>query len=225
MQPDKACEREGIRCEIFYKYPAKCAICPDQAYYSPEKIKVRKQYQGKNSNRQGAQFEKQNHERNEKLFTSSRLTPNSGAGKIKGDEQITGLVRIMEELKTHVKPKIARGNKTFTIHKEWFQKLDIEASAEGMEFWYLKFKFLETDPETYVTINENILMAMVATLVEDRRKTKLAQKAIDLANAKADTLKAENILLEARLREMQLEGEYNEARRTNPGVGKRSESI
>ena len=125
----------------------------------------------------------------------------------------------MEELKTHVKPRLSRGDKTFTIHKEWFQKLDTEASAEGMDFWYLKFKFLETDPETYIAINENVLMAMVATIVEDRRKAKLAQKAIDLANAKADTLKAENILLEARLRELQLEGEFNEARRSNSSAG------
>ena len=205
MRPETACEKNGVRCEIFNKYPAKCAICPDQAYYSPEKIRIRKPYVGKNSNRQGARFEKRNHESNEKLLTSSSLTPNSGAGKIKGDEQITGLVRIMEELKTRVKPKLSRGDKTFTIHKEWFQKLDVEASAEGMEFWYLKFKFLETDPDTYIAINEEILMAMVKTLVEDRRKTKLAQQAIDLANARADTIRAENILLEAKLRELTLE--------------------
>lgn len=222
MQPSKACEKEGVRCEIFYKYPAKCAICPDRAYYSPEKIRTKKRYQGKSSNRQGARFETENHERNEQVLATSRLTPNSGAGKIKGDEQITGLVRIMEELKTHVKPRLARGEKTFTIHKEWFQKLNIEASAEGMDFWYVKFKFLETDPETYVAIDAAILMAMVASLVEDRRKAKLAQKAIDLANARADTLKAENILLEARLRELQLEGEYNEARGSDSSAGKRS---
>ena len=219
MQPSEACEKGGVRCEIYYKYPAKCAICPDRAYYSPEKVRTKKVYTGKKSNRQGARFEAVNHERNEKLLTASQLTPNSGEKKIKGDEQITGLVRIMEELKTHVKPKLSRGDKTFTIHKEWFQKLDVEAPAEGMDFWYLKFKFLETDPETYVAINETILMAMVATLVEDRRKAKLAQKAIDLANAKADTLKAENILLEARLRELQLEGEYNEARRRDSSAG------
>ena len=74
MQPDKACEKGGIRCEIFYKYPAKCAICPDRAYYSPEKVRTKKSYQGKKSNRQGARFETENHERNEKLLTASRLT-------------------------------------------------------------------------------------------------------------------------------------------------------
>ena len=222
MQPSEACQKEGIRCEIYYKYPAKCAICPNQAYYSPEKIRTKKVYAGKKSNRQGARFEEVNHKCNEEILTTSRLTPNSGAGKIKGDEQITGLVRIMEELKTRIKPKLARGDKTFTIHKEWFQKLDVEAPAEGMDFWYVKFKFLETDPETYVAINQEILMNMVGTLVEDRKRAKLAQKAIDLANAKADTLKAENILLEARLRELQLEGEYDKARRNDPGSGERS---
>ena len=207
MRPDKACEKDGIRCEIFHKYPAKCALCPDRAYYSPEKIRTQKVYAGKKSNRQGAKFEAKNHEANQRLLTASSLTPNSGAGKIKGDEQITGLVRIMEELKTHVKPRTARGDKTFTIHKEWFEKLDVEAPLENMEFWYLKFRFLETDADTYVALNEAILMAMVASMVEDRRKAKLAQHAIDLANATADRIKAENILLEARIRELELQQE------------------
>ena len=228
MQPDKACEVNGIRCEIFSKYPAKCALCPDRAYYSPEKIRVQKTYTGKKSNRQGARFEAKNHEANQKLLTSSNLTPNSGAGKIKGDEQITGLIRIMEELKTHVKPRISRGDKTFTIHKEWFEKLNMEAPAENMEFWYVKFRFLETDPDTYVAVNENILMAMVASLVEDRRKAKLAQGAVDLANATADRIRAENVLLEARIRELMLQlqqqGELNEARRGNPETGQGSGS-
>lgn len=204
MRPNKACEKDGIPCEIFSKYPAKCAMCPDQAYYSPEKVRVQKRYTGKKSDRQGARFEAKNHEANQKLLVSSSLTPNSGAGYIKGDEQITGLVRIMEELKTHVKPRTARGDKTFTIHKEWFDKLDQEAPLENMEFWYLKFRFLETDPDTYVALNEPVLMAMVKTIVEDRRKAKMAQHAVDLANAKADRIRAENILLEARIRELTL---------------------
>ena len=222
MRPDTPCEKDGAFCEIFHKYPAKCALCPDRAYFSPAKTRIKKTYAGKKSSRMGARFEEENHAKNETAL--SRQTPNSGAGRIKGDEQITGLVRIMEELKTHVKPRLSRGDKTFTVHKEWFQKLDAEAPVENMEFWYLKFKFLETDPETYIAINEEILMAMVATLVEDRRKAKLAQQAIDLANARADTLRAENILLEAKLREMQLQGEYDEARRNDPGVGKGSGS-
>ena len=205
MRPADPCVKDGAVCEIFSKYPAKCELCFNQAYFSPEKIKVRKQYTGKKSNRQGAKFEAKNHEANQKLLTSSNLTPNSGAGYIKGDEQITGLVRIMEELKTHVKPRMARGDKTFTIHKEWLEKLNKEAPLENMEFWYLKFRFLETDPETYITINEPVLMAMVKTMVEDRRKARLAQQAIDLANARADRIKAENILLEARIRELTLQ--------------------
>ena len=207
MRPDKACEKDGVRCEIFSKYPAKCALCPDRAYYSPEKIRTKKTYTGKKSNRQGARFEAKNHETNQELLASSKLTPNSGAGKIKGDEQITGLIRVMEELKTHVKPKTARGEKTFTIHKEWLEKLDTEAQAENMEFWYLKFRFLETDTDTYIVLNENVVMSMIATLVEDRRNAKLAQRSIDLANATADRIKAENVLLTARIRELELQQE------------------
>lgn len=208
MRPDLPCVKNGSRCEIFTKYPKRCELCLNQAYFSAEKIYVRKPYTGKKSNRQGARFENKNHEANQELLTSSKLTPNSGAGFVKGDEQITGLIRIMEELKTHVKPRLSRGDKTFTIHKEWFEKLNQEAPLENMEFWYLKFKFLETDPDTYIAVNEPIIMAMVKTMAEDRRKAKLAQQAIDLANAKADRIQAENILLEARIKELSLQLEY-----------------
>ena len=222
MQPNEACKKNGVRCEFFFKYPNRCALCSNQVYYSPEKIRVQKNYTGKKSNRQGPLFEAKNHEANQKLLTASNLTPNSGAGKLKGDEQITGLVRIMEELKTRIKPKISRGTEVFTIHKDWFKKLESDSLKENMEFWYVKFRFAETEPDTYVAINQEIMMDIIASLVEDRRQAKLAQLEVKIANARADKMHAENILLEAKLREMQLEEEYNEARRNNSGAGEGS---
>ncbi len=194
------CEINGIPCETFTKYPQKCALCLRQAYYMPVKQKTIKRYVGKNSNRMGARFEKENHETNQKLLTSSNQTPNSGAGKIKGDEQISGLVHVMEELKTHVKPKLARGSETFTIHKEWLEKLNKEAHAENKEFWYLKFRFNESEAETYIVLEQDMVMSMIKTMAEDRKKANLAQNQIDLAKAKAELIDAENTRLHAEIR-------------------------
>ena len=195
----KGCVINGIPCETFTKYPQKCAMCFREAYYVPVKQKPKKRYVGKNSNRMGAKFEKENHENNQKLLASSNQTPNSGAGRVKGDEQISGIIHIMEELKTRVKPKIARGSQTFTIHKEWLDKLTKEAQAENKEFWYLKFRFNETEEDTYIVISQDIIMSMIKTMAEDRRKAKLAQGEIDLAKAKAELLDAENTKLRAEI--------------------------
>ena len=202
----EACVINGIPCETFTKYPQKCTLCFRNAYYVPVKQKPRKKYVGKNSNRMGAKFEKENHEANQKLLASSNQTPNSGAGKIKGDEQISGIIHVMEELKTKVKPKIARGSQTFTIHKDWLDKLTKEAQAENKEIWYLKFRFNETEEDTYVVVDQNIIMSMIKTMTEDRKKARLAQGEVDLAKAKAELLDAENTKLRAeiRLRETEL---------------------
>ena len=193
------CNVNGIPCETFVKHPQKCTLCFQQAYYVPVKQKTKKTYTGKNSNRIGARFEKENHAANQKLLASSNLTPNSGAGKIKGDEQISGIIHVMEELKTKVKPKLARGSETFTIHKEWLEKLDREARVENKEFWYLKFRFNEAESDTYIVLNQDIIMSMIKTMAEDRKKARLAQDQIDLANAKANLIDAENTKLRAEL--------------------------
>jgi hypothetical protein len=199
LMPEQCC-LNGILCETFYKYPQKCALCFEQAYYIPEKQKTKKKYTGKNSNRMGARFEKENHEANQKLLATSNQTPNSGAGKIKGDEQISGIIHVMEELKTKVKPKISRGSEVFTVHKEWLTKLATEASQENKEFWYLKFRFYEPETDTYVVVSQDMIMSMIKTMAEDRKKAKTAQYQIDMANAKAELLNAENTMLRAKIR-------------------------
>jgi len=215
---NKPCIKDGVLCETYSKYPKRCEVCFNQAFYVPVKQKIRKKYTGKNSSRMGAKFEQQNHESNQKLFTSSNMTPNSGAGKIKGDEQISGLVHVMEELKTHIKPMMSRGSETFTIRKEWLEKLHREASAENKEFWYLKFRFNEIEPDTYVVLEQDMVMSMVKTMVEDRKKQKLAQHQIDLALAKAEYEAAENAKLraEVRLKEREIQVLYDEMGKENP---------
>jgi hypothetical protein len=207
MKNEERCIKNNIMCATPDINPQRCQLCINQAYYIPYKFKkpLMPRNNNKKSRRLGSTFEAKNHENNTKILTSSNMTPNSGAGRIKGDEQITGLLRTMEELKTQVVPRESRGSKTFTIRKEWFEKLDREAPLENMEFWYLKFRFLEDDKDTYFAMNEEILMAMVKTLIEDRKTAKTAQNMVDLANAKADRIHAENILLEARIKELELE--------------------
>ena len=174
--------------------------------------------QRKNSNRMGARFEKENHEANQKLLTTSNQTPNSGAGKIKGDEQISGLIHVMEELKTRIKPKIAKGSETFTIRKEWLDKLNQEAAAENKEFWYLKFRFNETESDTYIVVGQDMIMSMVKTMAEDRKKVNLAQHQIDLAKARAELLNAENAKLHAeiRVKEAEIKVLYDRMGEENP---------
>ena len=70
----------------------------------------------KQENRKGSKFEYKNHKNNEDLV-SSNMTINSGAtAKEKGDEQIRGIINVMEELKTQM-PDRARGNTVFTIKR------------------------------------------------------------------------------------------------------------
>lgn len=176
-------------------------------YFEPEK--ERKQTflrKGKKSSRMGAKFEDDNHAENQKLMKAvSSQTPNSGAGNIKGDEQISGIISIMEELKTAVIPKLSRGSLSFSIKKTWLKKLKEEAVAENKELWYLKFKFLETEDESFVIIGQEELMSMVATLVHDRRKANLADARISYYKAKSEELEAEASLLEARQRTLEKE--------------------
>lgn len=216
--PDVPCLINGIPCATFSKYPQKCALCFEQAYYVPTKQRQKKLYTGKNSNRMGARFEKENHEANQKLLTTSNQTPNSGAGKIKGDEQISGLIHVMEELKTRIKPKIAKGSETFTIRKEWLDKLNQEAAAENKEFWYLKFRFNETESDTYIVVGQDMIMSMVKTMAEDRKKVNLAQHQIDLAKARAELLNAENAKLHAeiRVKEAEIKVLYDRMGEENP---------
>lgn len=162
------CVQDGILC---CKFPDKCPMCINRSLYVASKIKKRpaslRKY--KKSERVGAIFEeKVKEDSNQKLYAASNLTPNSGAGDIKGDISIYGCINMALELKTKIKPKVTRGSLSFTIQKEWLEKLNKESKAANKEFWALIFSFLENDKQIYSIIEYDQLMSMIATMAHDR---------------------------------------------------------
>jgi hypothetical protein len=196
------CRYEGIKCNNCYT--------PDSCY-SPKKqeVPVKRDKLGK---RMGAKFELQNHKSNQAILNTgfSMMTPNSGATNLyKGDEQIKGLVRVMEELKTGI-IKQAPGKETFTIKKQWLRKLKLEATAENQELYYLKFRFNEEDEITYCIIDAEQIMSCVYTLKKDRETAKNADLKIQIAEKQRDVLAAENLLLKEKIKLLELEKEQLE---------------
>lgn len=183
-----------------------CGICfTPRQFFEEKKVKKKAglaRRQNKADGRTGSSFEFQNHKTNASVLKEdvvSGMTLNSGATVLeKGDEQIRGIINIMEELKTKTVQK-ARGAKNFTIQKGWLDKLHIEALREKMEFWYLKFSFLEGDRDVYVITEQDIIMSMVKTMVTDRREKKLYQKVAARERAERDRLEAELTSLRAEL--------------------------
>ena len=100
----------------------------------------------------------------------------------------------MEELKTKVAEQ-APGKKTFTIQKKWLDKLAKEAPEENMEFWYLKFKFQESDNQGYIIVDQDMIMSMVLTMSEDRKEVNKIKARFDVENKRREL--AEVKLLEA----------------------------
>lgn len=181
----------------------KCDLCFNGFHY--EAKRRRKQYglrktANKQDGRMGSSFEFSNHQKIENTLngTTTRMTPNSGAGRIKGDQEISGLVSVMEELKTKVSEQ-APGKQTFTIQKKWLEKLHREASAVNKEMWYLKFSFHETENEDYVIVEADQILSMVYTLSEDRKKAIAAQRRIDTAERRADLEEAKNVVAAAKI--------------------------
>ena len=210
MQVDSPCVIDGEFCDTFNKYPERCAVCYNKSYFLAKKVKNKPAFrQAKKSRRMGATFEEENHASNIKMLkASSSMTPNSGAGKIKGDEQISGIINIMEELKTKVVPKYSRGSLTFTIQKEWLDKLTKEARDENKEFWYLKFRFLENDKETYIIVDEEIIASMIKTMVSDRRKAYNCDLEVDVCNKKVRAIETELVAAKSKIAYLEAQLEY-----------------
>lgn len=181
----------------------KCLMCVDGSKYEQTKKKtygIKKNY-NKQSKRMGSKAESIARETNCATIdnvVSSRLTKNSGASYEKSDVWIEGLVNIAQEVKTQ-EPTRAKGCKTFTIHKEWLDKLDDESKEANQEFWYLIFSFKNTDEQQYVIIDNEIMQGMVATLIHDRKIAKEVQNRINLADKKRIYTEAENLKLQAEI--------------------------
>ena len=182
----------------------KCDICfTEGMYYKPAVVKrkaVLKKHANKADRRAGSSFELRNQKINQKVLDSTcDMTLNSGATvREKGDAQIKGLLSIMEEYKTRTKVQ-APGKKTFTIQKEWLDKLEREARAENKEFYDLRFSFHEDDKQAYVILPEEEFISWIKTLNEDRKRALSAQSKIELAERQKDLTHAENRLLQAKI--------------------------
>lgn len=188
------CQFEGVKCDLCFTY--------DQCYKAKrlKKWGLAKHAQ-KADGRQGSHFEFANHKRNNKVLsdTVSGMTLNSGATVVeKGDEQILGSIRIMEELKTKTATQ-APGKKTFTIQKKWLDKLHREALAENMEFWYLKFSFFEGEQDVYAIVEQDVIMSMVKTMVEDRRSVQKERDRADIENKRRELAESELLAAQAEI--------------------------
>jgi hypothetical protein len=192
-----------------------CHLCFNGSKYIATKKKkqgIKKNY-NKQTKRIGAVSENITQQQNQATIDnvcSSRLTINSGAGQEKGDAWITGLVEIAQEVKTQLVTR-AKGHKSFTIQREWLEKLNRESQAAGKEFWWLVFSFKENDEQQYVIAESQVFQDMVATLVHDRKISKEADKKIDLANKQRRMVEAKNTELEAKVDRLQAELDYYKA--------------
>ena len=201
-------EGNETSCALYGK-AGKCDLCDGSMFFEPMKKKapVRLRTQ-KKSKRMGAKFEEENHEQNMAIVgrDSCFLTPNSGAGNLyKGDEWINGFCSVMQELKTNVKPKVSRGSKSYTVKRQELEKVKREGDEANIEFYYLKFRFLESDSETYSIISDEIMNSIIATLNEDRKKVALTDSTVNYFKAKYLRIEAEKSLLEAKVRELEAE--------------------
>ena len=193
-------------CALFGK-AGKCELCDGSMYFEPKKIKPRPQMRTqKKSSRMGARFEEENHQKNVAMFNKAScfMTPNSGAGdKYKGDEWINGFCTVMQELKTNVKPKISRGSKTYTCKRDELEKVKREGKEANVEFAYLKFRFLESDSDTYSIISDDIMDSVITTLITDREKVNRINEYIDYHEKREKYLKNKVLMLESRNHELE----------------------
>ena len=192
-----------------------CILCFDgNKYVAPKKKQqgLKKNY-NKKTKRMGAVSENIAQQQNQATIDSvcsSRLTVNSGAGQEKGDAWITGLVEISQEVKTQLATR-AKGCKSFSIQKEWLEKLNRESKEANKEFWWLVFSFKEDDEQQYVVAESQLFQDMIATMVHDRKISKEANKKIDLANKQRRIAETKNTELEAKVDRLQAELDYYKA--------------
>lgn len=185
----------------------KCYLCVSEGFhYVAPKAKpagLRKNYiKTKETKRQGSISEvKSFNQTQAALSTGVTATPNSGAGRVKGDEQIRGLINVMIELKTTTRKNLNKepGKETFTIQRAWLDKLEAEAKAENMEFQYLKFSFKEHDDKFYCVTDSDVIIDMIATMKNDRETLKRSQNEIDVYKKRAQYYEALNTSLTAEI--------------------------
>ena len=184
----------------------KCSLCVNSLHYKPAKKIAnhnKLNIKTKLSKRQGSISEVKSYQQTkEALNTSVTGTPNSGAGKIKGDEQIRGLLNVMTEIKTTTRKNINKepGKETFTIQRAWMDKLERESREAGMEFNYLKFSFKEHDDKFYIVVRDNQVLSMIATMKHDREALKKLENEMDIYKRRFEYEQARCAELESKLK-------------------------
>ena len=213
---DSTCRWEAVNCK--FDGTDKCAICfTIRQFFRPKDQKKKtglKRRSQRADKRQGSAFEAANHKRNVSDIkeTESSMTVNSGATRRqKGDENITGYVRVAEELKTQM-PNRAKGTKSFTVQRSWLDKLHQESLQHNQEFWYLVFAFSENEGvnpagDTFVISEKEMIFSMIQSMISDRRKADIAAQQLDVSVKENEMIKADNAALLAKIRylEAQLE--------------------
>jgi hypothetical protein len=182
----------------------KCYLCVDESQYrAPKKVAPKKNIiKTKKTGRMGAiSEEKSFNQMQSALSTSVTGTPNSGAGKVKGDEQIRGLINVMIELKTTTRKNINKepGKETFTVQRAHLEKLEREAKAENMEFQFLKFSFKEHDDRFYCVTRDEDIIDMVVTMKHDREELTKVQNEVDVHKRRTELVEAQNTALLAEI--------------------------
>lgn len=185
------CIKNQRKCANFGE---RCDLCTNMSLFVPDKVFVKTQglRKSKKSSRMGSRFEEENHELN-KIFNAggASMTPNSGAGAVKGDEEILEYVNVAQELKTAVVERYSRGSLSFTIQKEWLQKLRRESIEAGREFWYLLFKFHESNSDAYAIMEREMITSLIYTIYHDRRKLKINDLEVKIHQDRANMLEAQ----------------------------------
>lgn len=185
----------------------KCMLCirPD-LYYQPVKAKnvgFKRNIKVKESKRQGSISEVKAYNQFKNAIDNNTVTgtPNSGAGKVKGDMQLVGIVNAMLELKTTtVKNAVkARGKESFSVKREWLEKLKREAKEANKEIYSLIFSFKEFDDDFYAVIELQHLLDVIATMKQDRLNVKNVDRQIDVYRKRSALLEAENTKLTAEI--------------------------
>lgn len=198
----------------------KCYLCVDGSNYMAPKKKPqglkKNVIKTKTTGRMGAVSEEKSFNQMKEALNTTNVTgtPNSGAGKVKGDEQIRGLINVMVELKTTVKKNVNKepGKETFTIQRAWLDKLEREAKEANMEFQYLKFSFKEHDDKFYCITNDDHIIDMIVTMKHDREELKKVQNEVDVHKKRKEFVEAENtkLLAEIELLKAQLKVATND---------------
>lgn len=190
----------------------KCYLCINELHYVPIKVKARPGLRKKvqiDTKRQGSMNEVKTHDQIKASLDVSG-TPNSGAGKIKGDLEIGQLAMI--ECKTTTEKNKGRqpGAHSFSIRRDHLEKLKKEANEARKEFHFLVFSFQEHDDDLYVVTDLSEINSMIATLKHDRLELLKSNNIINVHKTRTTLVEAKNTELLAEIEHLKAKLKYYE---------------